>query len=92
MGLTVDNGGILLSPIPPAASLMPPPRPWDLAQGFLRCDVCRHVCNDDGFCRSRCFDSGDRLYMSDRDRDGYYHHRRPGVGFHVPGADVEIGR
>jgi hypothetical protein len=54
--------------------------------------ICRQVCNDDGFCRSRCFDNGDRLYLSDRDRDGYYQHRRPGVEFHVPGANVEIGR
>lgn len=40
---------------------------------------CRRVC-DDGFCRSRCVDRGDRLYMYDRDSDyrdrGYYHRSR----------------
>ena len=50
--------------------------------------ICRQVC-DEGFCRSRCVERGDRLYMYDRDRD-YYHHRR-GVGVHVPGVDVDIG-
>jgi hypothetical protein len=30
--------------------------------------VCRQTC-DDGFCRTRCFDHGDRLYMYDRDRE-----------------------
>ena len=51
--------------------------------------VCKQVC-DNGFCRSRCVDRGDRLYMYDRDRD-YYHHR-PGVGVRVPGVDINIGR
>jgi hypothetical protein len=51
--------------------------------------VCKQVC-DNGFCRSRCVDRGDRLYMYDRDRD-YYHHRR-GVGVSVPGVDINIGR
>ena len=53
--------------------------------------VCRQVCEDYGFCRSRCVDTGDRLYMYDRDRD-YYHHRRPGVEFHGPGFNVDVGR
>jgi len=53
--------------------------------------ICRQVC-DEGFCRTRCFDSGDRLYLYDRDRDYYYHHRRPGVEFRGPGVDIEIGR
>jgi hypothetical protein len=51
--------------------------------------VCKQVC-ENGFCRSRCVDRGDRLYMYDRDRD-YYHHRR-GVGVRVPGVDINIGR
>jgi hypothetical protein len=29
--------------------------------------------------------------MYDRDRD-YYHHRRPGVEFHGPGFNVDVGR
>jgi hypothetical protein len=29
--------------------------------------------------------------MYDRDRDYYYHHRRPGVEFHGPGFDVDVG-
>jgi hypothetical protein len=29
--------------------------------------------------------------MYDRDRDNYYHHRRPGVEFHGPGFDVDVG-
>ena len=53
--------------------------------------ICRQVC-DEGFGRTRCFDSGDRLYLYDRDKDYYYHHRRPGVEFNGPGFDVEIGR
>jgi len=52
--------------------------------------ICKQVC-DNGFCRSRCVDRGDRLYMYDRDRD-YYHHRRPGIEFNGPGFDVDIGR
>jgi len=52
--------------------------------------VCKQVC-DNGFCRSRCIERSDRLYMYDRDRD-YYHHRRPGVGVRVPGVDIDIGR
>jgi hypothetical protein len=52
--------------------------------------ICRQVC-DEGFCRSRCVETGDRLYMYDRDRD-YYHHRRPGVEFHGGGFNVDIGR
>jgi hypothetical protein len=50
--------------------------------------ICRQVC-DEGFCRSRCVDSSDRLYMYDRDRD---YHRRPGVEFHGPGFNVDVGR
>jgi len=54
--------------------------------------VCRQTC-DDGFCRTRCFDRGDRLYMYDRDRDDYYSHRhRPGIGVYGPGFGVDIGR
>jgi hypothetical protein len=54
--------------------------------------ICRRVC-DDGFCRTRCVERGDRLYMYDRDRDDYYyHHRRPGVELNAPGFGVEIGR
>jgi hypothetical protein len=54
--------------------------------------VCRQSC-DDGFCRTRCFDHGDRLYMYDRDRDDYYYHRhRPGIGVYGPGFGVDIGR
>jgi hypothetical protein len=51
--------------------------------------VCKQEC-DGGFCRSRCVERSDRLYMYDRDRD-YYRHRR-GVGVHVPGVDVDIRR
>jgi len=54
--------------------------------------ICRQSC-DNGFCRTRCFDSGDRLYMYDRDRDFYWrHHHRSGVGIHGPGFDVDVGR
>ena len=54
--------------------------------------VCRQSC-DDGFCRTRCFDRGDRLYMYDRDRDDYnYHRHRPGIGVYGPGFGVDIGR
>jgi hypothetical protein len=54
--------------------------------------VCRQSC-DDGFCRTRCFDRGDRLYMYDRDRDDhYYHSHRPGIGVYGPGFGVDIGR
>jgi hypothetical protein len=54
--------------------------------------VCRQVC-DGGFCRTHCFDRGDRLYLYDRDRDDYYYrHHRPGVGIHGPGFGVDIGR
>jgi hypothetical protein len=56
--------------------------------------VCRQSC-DGGFCRTRCFDRGDRLYLYDRDRDRddfYYRHRRPGVGIYGPGFGVDIGR
>ena len=53
--------------------------------------ICRQVC-DEGFCRSRCVERGDRLYMYDRDRDYYYHHRRPGVEFNGPGFSVDVGR
>jgi hypothetical protein len=52
--------------------------------------VCRQVCDDYGFCRSRCFDSGDRLYMYDRDRDYYYDHRNPSIELYGPGIGVEI--
>jgi hypothetical protein len=52
--------------------------------------VCHQSC-DNGFCRTRCFDSGDRLY--DRDRDLYWrHHHRSGVGIHGPGFNVDVGR
>ena len=54
--------------------------------------VCRQTC-DEGFCRTRCFYRGDRLYMYDRDRDDYYYHRhRPGIGIYGPGFGVDIGR
>ena len=53
--------------------------------------ICRQVC-DEGFCRSRCIERGDRLYMYDRDRDYYYHHRRGGAEIHGPGFDVDIDR
>jgi hypothetical protein len=46
--------------------------------------ICREVC-DEGFCRTRCFDNGDRIYRYDRDR-------RPGIEFRGPGVGVEIGR
>jgi hypothetical protein len=52
--------------------------------------ICRQVC-DEGFCRSRCIERGDRLYMYDRDRD-YYYHRHRGVEFHGPGFSVDVGR
>ena len=52
--------------------------------------ICRQVC-DEGFCRSRCVERNDRLYMYDRDRD-YYHHHHRGVEFRGPGVDVEVGR
>ena len=50
--------------------------------------ICRQVC-DEGFCRSRCIERGDRLYMYDRDRD---YHRHRGAEFHGPGFDVDVGR
>jgi hypothetical protein len=56
--------------------------------------VCRRVC-DDGFCQTRCFNSGDRVYRYDRDRDHYRdrdYDRRPGFGLHVPGLGIELGR
>ena len=54
--------------------------------------ICRQVC-DEGFCRTRCFDRGDSLYLYDRDRDDhYYNHRRPGVEFRAPGVGIDIGR
>lgn len=53
--------------------------------------ICKQVC-DNGFCRSRCVDRGDRLYMYDGDRDYYYHHRRPGIELNGPGFGVDIGR
>ena len=34
--------------------------------------ICRQVC-DEGFCRTRCFDRGDRLNLYDRDRDDHDH-------------------
>ena len=55
---------------------------------------CRRVC-DDGVCRSRCVDRGDRLYMYDREsdyRDRGYYHRRPGIELYGPGFDVEVDR
>ncbi len=52
--------------------------------------VCRQVC-DEGFCRSHCWER-DSGYYYDRDRDYYRYHHRPGIEFHVPGGDVEIGR
>ena len=52
--------------------------------------ICRQVC-DEGFCRSRCIERGDRLYMYQRDRD-YYHHSHRGVEFYGPGFDVDVGR
>ena len=52
--------------------------------------ICRQVC-DEGFCRSRCVERGDRLYLYDRGRDYYYHHHR-GVEFHGPGFDVDVDR
>jgi hypothetical protein len=55
---------------------------------------CRKVC-DNGFCRSSCVESRDRLYMYDRgdyrDRDSY-HHRRHGLDVEGPGFGVEIDR
>ena len=50
--------------------------------------ICRQVC-DEGFCRSRCVERSDRLYMRDRD---YYHHRRPGIELRGSGVDVDVGR
>jgi len=49
--------------------------------------ICRQVC-DEAFCRSRCIERGERLYMYDRDRNYYYDHRRPGVEFRGPGFDM----
>ena len=51
--------------------------------------ICKQVC-DNGFCRSRCVERNDRLYMYDRDRDYYRHHR--GFGVRGPGVDIDIGR
>ncbi len=55
---------------------------------------CRKVC-DDGFCRSRCVERSDRLYMYDREgdfRDRDYYRRRPGVELYGPGFGVEVDR
>jgi hypothetical protein len=32
------------------------------------------------------------MYDRDRDRDYYYHHRRPGLELRGPGFDVDVGR
>jgi hypothetical protein len=52
--------------------------------------VCHQVC-DHGFCRSRCVERSDRLYMYDRDKDYYRDHHR-GAEIHGPGFDVDVGR
>ncbi len=44
--------------------------------------ICRQVC-DEGFCRTHCFDRGDRLYLYDRDRDYRYHHRHGEFGVEI---------
>ena len=53
--------------------------------------VCNKSCND-GFCRTRCIESHDRLYMHDRDSYWRHHHHGPGVGIHGPGVDVDVRR
>jgi len=54
--------------------------------------VCSKTCSD-GICRTRCIQSGDRLYMHDRGHDSYWRHRYgPGVGIHGPGVDVDVRR
>lgn len=40
--------------------------------------MCRQVC-EEGFCRTQCFDSGDHIYLDNRDRNFYYEHGRPDV-------------
>ena len=52
--------------------------------------VCKRVCGD-GFCKTRCVERGDRLYM--RDSDSYWHrHHERGVGIRGPGFDVDVRR
>jgi hypothetical protein len=53
--------------------------------------VCRQVC-DNGTCVSKCVDHPDSDVII-RDHDSYRDHDDgPGVGVHVPGVGVEIGR
>jgi hypothetical protein len=50
--------------------------------------VCRQVC-DHGACVSKCVDHPEAgVIVHDHDR---YRDDRPGVGFHAPGVDVEVG-
>ena len=57
------------------ATLLTPPAQADR--------MCRRVCHD-GFCKSECVSSGDRLYMHEHDRYNHRHDR------HGPGVNVEI--
>ncbi len=52
--------------------------------------VCRQVC-DSGTCVSRCVDRPDSTVII-RHHDHYYRDERPGMEFHGPGVDVDVGR
>ena len=52
--------------------------------------ICKRDC-DGGFCRTRCVERGDRMYMYDRDSYRHRHHE-PGLGIRGPGFDVDVRR
>ncbi len=55
--------------------------------------VCKEVC-DSGTCVSKCVDHPDRGIIVREHEEHYDRDRgdRPGIGVHVPGVGVEIGR
>jgi hypothetical protein len=54
--------------------------------------VCRQVC-DNGTCVSKCVEHPDsEVIVRDRDRPRDERPDAPGVGVHVPGVDIGIGR
>jgi hypothetical protein len=53
--------------------------------------VCKQVC-DSGTCVSRCVDSPDTGVIVHEHDDYYRDHRDgPGIDFHAPGVDVDVG-
>lgn len=55
--------------------------------------VCKQVC-DNGTCVSKCVENSDPAVIvhDDHDRIHEERHDAPGVGVHVPGVDIGIGR